>query len=354
MKRLFPLLAALVACLSAEAQSNIRFGSFWFDTFYLNPAAIDELLPLWKVGLGTRQQWMKFPGAPRTYAATTAYYNDAMKSQIGLRVVADRIGYTQSIDASLAYAYSVDMNGARLNLGLAFRAQNLVYDWAQAFTGNTLSDPATYQNLQAQLKYNTDAGLELSWQQHGRGKWLFGLASQNLLSLFMPEQDPFSNANFLYGRFRTNNRETYYYDEEKNRFDFSVAALLVHTKLYDAPHVLQTEWNANVHFNLGQYVLSTGLLYRLQSEAGLIFGVDYGNHISGAIVYEYPFEFAQTKNIHPLGTIEVMLTFRFKTDHSPCGQRYGKPCTEEFKPNTRCLDCPAAQKQRKRGTAPGL
>lgn len=305
------------------AQSNIRMSNYWLDAFFINPAALDGALSPLRIAAGHRSQWVNFEGAPRTYLLAGAYYHDEMRSQFGLHAVFDQIGYTSTIDAGLAYAYSARWNNLDLNMGLSFRYQRLAYDWAQARMETSMIDPALFA-LAPQVGYNADVGLELVWPYHGL--WIIGLSSRNLLSLFQTVMEPFANTNFIYGRYRSNHG-LYYFDRQKRTWDFSVAITVIHSRTADSPNVLQEECNANIHFNLASNVLTAGLLYRTTSEAGLIIGFERGA-FNLSCVYEYPLQYAREGMVHPMGTVEAILIYKLNNRRpSPCGRRDGRPCT---------------------------
>jgi type IX secretion system PorP/SprF family membrane protein len=310
------------ACLAA--QSNIRLSNYWMDTYFINPAALDNTLSPLRIGVAHRSQWIQFEGAPRTYMFTGVYYSDLMRSQFGLRAVFDHIGYTTTTDVALTYAYSTRLDYVELNLGLGLRYQRLSYDRSQARMESTMTDHALYA-LQPQSYYNVDFGLELVWPQ--RGYWVAGISLQNLLSFFQIERAPFTNTNFLYGRYRSNH-SLYAFDRRHSWWDFSTALTLIHSKAYDSPHVLQGELNGNIHINFASSILTAGVLYRTVSEAGLIMGLEWGG-FNLSCVYEYPLEYAREGTVHPVGTMEVILIYKLNSHlkRSPCGRRDGRPCT---------------------------
>ncbi|MDR3236221.1 MAG: PorP/SprF family type IX secretion system membrane protein [Prevotellaceae bacterium] len=328
MKRTALIFLGMLLSTLAAAQSNIRLSNYWIDTYFINPATIDPTLHTWKFGVGHRSQWVGFKGAPQTYMFTTAYFSEDMASQFGIRAISDKIGYTGTTDLALTYAYMIDFGNAFLNFGLGFRYQRLFYNWSQAVAETEIPDPALY-GIQPHSKYNTDIGAEFVYHRQ-KTFWTFGFSSLNMISLFKTDLAPFTNTNYLYTRFRSKNR-FHYYERAQNWWDFSLAAMLVHSKGYASPHVFQEEFNANFHLNFRASILTAGLLYRAMSEAGLLVSVEWSNFsISG--VYEYPLQYAKAGVVNPSGTIEAIIIYKLYT------RRLRKP--HPFNTDPKCKNCP--------------
>ncbi|MDR1680287.1 MAG: PorP/SprF family type IX secretion system membrane protein [Prevotellaceae bacterium] len=324
MKQTILLLTALLVAGSLAGQSNIRLSNYWMDTYFINPSALDANLSPLRFGIAHRSQWIGFQGAPRTSILSGVYFNDMMRSQFGLRAVFDKIGYTTTADVALTYAYSARFETVDINMGFGLRYQRVAYDWSQARLESSITDPALF-GARPESRYNTDVGLEIVFP--GRGYWVIGLSSLNLLSFIQAGQAPFANTNFLYLRYRSNHG-LYAFSREKSWWDFSAAATLIHSKAIESPHVFQEEFNANLHINFPTAVLTVGLLYRTLAEAGLIVGVEWGR-FNLSCVYEYPLEYARAGVVHPVGTMEAILIYKLNSHIkvSPCGRRDGRPCT---------------------------
>ena len=70
--------------------------------------------------LEARKQWASFPGSPVTFGATGAFYLEDYRTQVGMKVLKDKIGYLNTFDVSLSYAYTLRLSwNSFLNMGVA-------------------------------------------------------------------------------------------------------------------------------------------------------------------------------------------------------------------------------------------
>ena len=321
------------ACLTAGAQSNLYFNNYWQETYLINPASIDPLGSDWRLGLGSKKQWWSMPGSPITGQFAAVYCNEAYHLQTGLGIVADKIGYTYTTDISLSYAYIIFFKNAQLNLGVSLHWQNLFYDKSQIETeesGDPLIDLLD-DNLWKQGKLNSDFGVEYSMTDPASGTLLFGFVSKNFIpsTAFSGDFDIFPNSNYLYGRYRSGNRNSLQLKSMSN-FDYSIVAAGIHTTLPGKTNFLQGIFNVNVHWNYDDYIFTAGFLYGTKAEIGIILGLDIVYNFSASFVYQY--NWTVRKDIfNPVGSFELVLTYRIqpKGSDKPC--KKGGFCLPERK-----------------------
>ncbi|MCL2097523.1 MAG: type IX secretion system membrane protein PorP/SprF [Bacteroidales bacterium] len=324
MKRFILILLGISVGLTTKAQSNLYFNNYWQETYLINPASIDPLGSDWRLGLGSRTQWLLMPGAPITGQLAAMYCNEAYNLQTGFSIITDKIGYTYSMDIALSYAYIIFMGNAQLNLGTSLHWQNLFYDKSQIITEDE-HDPYIIDlysdNWWKQGRINSDFGIEYSWNSSGYGTVLLGAVSKNFIpsSVFSSDLDIFPNTNYLYGRFNSDNRNALRQSRNIYNFDYSVALIGIHTSLPQKPNFLQGIANVNVHWNYEDYIFTTGLLYSTKSDLGFILGLDIVYNFSASLIYQYNWR-VRTDIFNPVGTIELVLTYRIK----PKGA--DKPC----------------------------
>ena len=291
---IYIILFCLFSILS-WAQSNIRVNNFWEDTYFINPAAIHPYP--WQFSLAWRKQWTGYPGAPQTGFLTGTYYADKHNTQMGVSIVEDNIGYTNTINAKVSYSYLTRINSFwDLRFGAALCGQNRYYDFTQITTDNTL-DPAIDNALQSVTNVNADLGFEVT-----HDGLLLGLSGQNLVSLFDKNNDLYVNTNFLYASYRVDSRN--YMD-----YSFGLAAI-------ESQNVFQMEANANFFFKISSPYTNAyttgetfrlGFYYRTWNEIGFLLGIDLSPewHLS----YAYDYNFSEISQ-ESYGTHEVILRYR--------------------------------------------
>jgi len=333
MKKFIFILLGIGAGLGASAQSNLYFNNYWQETYLINPASIDPLAPDWKIGLGSKKQWLSMPGSPITGQLAVMYCNESYHLQTGLSIIADKIGYTYTTDIGLSYAYLIFLKNAQLNIGVSLHWQNLFYDKSQIVTeigGDPLIDLLD-DNLWKQGKLNSDFGVEYSWNDASAGAFLFGFAAKNFIpsNVFPNELDIFPNTNYLYGRYRSGNRNQLRQYRGSN-IDYSLAVAGIHTNLQGKTNFLQGIFNLNIHWNYDDYIFTAGLLYSTQTEIGIILGLDIVYNFSASFIYQYNWS-VRKEFYNPVGSFELVLTYRInpKGSDKPC--KKGGICLPERK-----------------------
>jgi type IX secretion system PorP/SprF family membrane protein len=296
MKRTLFLIAFNIVCFLGFAQSNIRLNNYWENTNYINPGSIDEKYFI-ELSTAARKQWLNLPGSPATFFALGTAYIEKMHTQLGLKVTQDKIGYTAASDIDLSYAYALKINSEwKLHLGVAACYQMLSYDLSQMNLQNS-SDPAASAGLLKENNFNANIGAELI-----RDSWKFGVASQNLFSLFSDINKQYTNTNFLYGIY---NQHT----DQLVNLGLGVCGIK-YGNLY------QMEFNATSYFDITDRrfnrlkeseMFHVGLFYRTKNEMGVIFGIDMSNLLS--LSYSYDFNLSGISR-SSIGTNELILSYK--------------------------------------------
>jgi type IX secretion system PorP/SprF family membrane protein len=289
MKKVVLFSLFILVSLLSHAQSNARINNYWENTYYINPAAIDDDYRA-VFSMAARKQWFGVPGAPGTVFGTGTVYIDNMQTQFGVKLLADEIGYTHTMNASLSYAYSVHLDDWwRLHLGIAASIQSLSYDLSAVNT-ETLNDPAFLTKLLKTNNYNSDLGAQLT-----NNELTVGLSSQNIFSKFFKENALQTNTNFLYAKYRKKSNQTV-------DMQYGVAAINYGT-------TLQMEFSLTSYFKYYNEpdIFQVGLFYRTRSDMGVLLGVNLGNNTHLWYSYDYNVGGIQ-KNL--IGTHELMLVYK--------------------------------------------
>ncbi len=289
MKKVVLLLLFNLPALLLVAQSNIRLNNDWNNTYIINPASITDQY-LAEFNMAVRQQWTGFNGSPTTLFASGTLYLDEMHTQLGLKIMQDKVGFTSTTNIGLSYAYAIRFNyDWKLNLGLGLSFQSLGYDVSEV-NSPTANDPTVLTRLINENNINSDVGFELT-----NKSYRLGLASQNIFSLFAPINRLFVNTNFIYAIYRDSNHDSF-------NLGYGVCGIQ-YSNLY------QMEFNLTGYFKPTPKTnpFQLGLVYRTWSEVGVLFGFDVSHNFRVSYSYDYNFSGISTTSF---GTHELMLTYK--------------------------------------------
>src|ERR1035437_266080 len=289
MKKTFILILLNLTAIILFAQSNIRLNNDWNKMYIINPASINDQY-LAEFNMATRQQWTGFQGSPTTLFASGTLYIDDLYTQFGLKVMQDKIGFTSTTNIDLTYAYAARVNDDwKLNLGLGLSFQMLGYDVSKVISP-TPTDPTVLNGLINKNNVNSDIGFELT-----NKNYKFGLAGQNIFTLFSPVNKMFPNTNFVYAM---------YHDSSHDSFNLGYGVCGIQYS-----NIYQMEFNLTGYFkpNASTNPFQLGLVYRTWSEVGLLFGFDISHNFR--VSYSYDYNFSGISNAS-FGTHELMLTYR--------------------------------------------
>lgn len=149
---ILPILFMLIADL-AKAQQDAMYSQYMFNGLAINPAYAGTRNVLSATGL-FRRQWAgkKIEGAPITETFTIDAPMPKRKTGLGLNLVNDKIGVTNSLAIDLVYAYRIKINRYKtLSLGI----QAGIWQYRANFTDVSLSkDPVLQQDGSFQNNIN--------------------------------------------------------------------------------------------------------------------------------------------------------------------------------------------------------
>ncbi len=166
-KKIF-LLTALITVLhtGCDAQQYPVFSQYYFNELVINPAYAGSHVQLSATAM-FRNQWVNFPGAPKTYNFST--HTALLKNKIGVGLMFnhDEIGSYKNNHVYGYYAYKIHFAEATLSMGLQAGFNLLGAD----FSGLDLQSPgdASFYNLTSQFKPNFGTGLFYSKKNYFLG-----------------------------------------------------------------------------------------------------------------------------------------------------------------------------------------
>lgn len=288
MKKILLYIYIVFIQFTLHAQSDIRLNNYWWKPYIINPAVIDKE-HLAEFDVAARKQWVMFPGAPTTFYASGTVYIDDWYTQFGLKVLQDNIGYTNSTNVSLTYAYAMRFYyNWRFNMGVALSFQSQSYDMDK-ISSPTPGDPTVYTRLINESNFNADIGSELT-----NKIWTFGYSSRNLFSIFRPQAVKFMNTNIIYGSYRELNHDYV-------NLGYGITGI-------QYSNMCQAEFNMTSYFKATKETnaFQLGLFYRTWSEMGFMFGIDLGKNMH--LFYNYDYNVSGISR-NSIGSHEIMLTY---------------------------------------------
>ena len=195
MKRLkIIFLSALILLLAktSMAQQDPMFTQYMFNTLAINPAYAGSRNVVSATAL-MRSQWTGIEGAPKTGTFTIDAPIMDKRFGVGLQVLTDKLGVTQTNAAALSLAYRIRLDKGSLSFGLQgdvsqYRADLTSVDLN---TGSSY-DPAFANNVRRTL-FNFGTGA-----YYNSDRFFVGLSAQDLVPNRLSE--PNENGDRLAGK----------------------------------------------------------------------------------------------------------------------------------------------------------
>lgn len=297
------ILLGILAASSVKGQINPSTAFYWENPYYINPAFVNTESSAY-FSLSARKQWIGLSGRPFTAFGTGAFYWEKYRMQAGIKILNDKIGYLNSSDISLSYAYTVPLRNSFLNMGLSCS-----YQWQKTNNEEVViddwNDPALENLSEGKKQWNAGLGVEYIIDRSFR----IGLSTQNMFSFYKKGRAIFGGTNYLYGRYRTRIMGRFYqpttyltraspatYDIEwglclkQNENDFQVDGIM----------------SFYLNHNTQKEKFQFSLLGRSTGEFGFLAGVKLISEMK--ILCSYDYNFKSLKG-NTNGTFEVILTY---------------------------------------------
>src|SRR6187549_1209848 len=122
MKKLFIFCLVLIGCIQVQAQQRPIHSLYMFDPLLLNPAYAGTQVQLSGTAI-YRNQWVNFPGAPKTFTASA--HSGFKKSPVGVGFLAtnDKIGIHSENSLYLLYSYKIQLSQFDKSSSISFGLQ---------------------------------------------------------------------------------------------------------------------------------------------------------------------------------------------------------------------------------------
>lgn len=306
MKR-FIILIGFMATMFAFGQQDPMFTHYMYNTLSVNPAYAGSREAL-TVTLLHRNQWVSFPGAPKTNTLTlhTPAFNENVG--IGLSLTHDVIGPTKFTSMYGDFAFKVKLTKKSnltfgLKAGVDLLTANLPFLQIQ-----DPNDPAFLNSFQNKALPNFGFGLFYTY----KNRFYAGLSIPRMLQHKFIGENTLISSGILKGH--------YYFItgaslKMSNFVEFKPSALVKMT--VGAP----VELDVTALFELYKRI-NFGLMYRTGDAVGALVGIYIFDRL--LLGYSYDFSFTNTTLKYNEGSHEIMLRydFIFSSSHRIKSPRY--------------------------------
>lgn len=319
MKKIFTTLTVALAALTSVsfAQQDPQFTQFMHSKLIYNPGYAGTSEAICANVLG-RQQWVNFPGAPKTGLLSFDMPIGRLPIAIGLNVMSDQIGFDKTLFARLALAWNRHIGAGVLGIGIdggilqkQFNGNWITPDGGQNPDGaipNYQSNGSNYTTTNLnKLTYDLGFGIYYGIAN----KMYVGISSSHLSAQSLKASDSvkYSLARHYYliggytfeigqgGKHGINPNVKVKSDAASTQLDINL------TYIYDRK-------------------LSIGVTYRMQDAIAPMIGYKFPMGLR--LGYSYDVTLSKIKG-YSSGTHEILLGYCFKTKKTPKVSSYQNP-----------------------------
>ena len=161
MKKLIIILAVIMVSSAGYAQQRPIHSLYMFDPLLINPAYAGTQVQLSGTAI-YRNQWVNFPGAPKTFTASAHTGFRKNRVGVGFLVGNDQIGIHSENSAYFIYSYKIplskfDNNKSTLSFGVQGGFNNLTSDFTK-LNPHDVNDPF-YSLVDRNMSWNFGGGI---------------------------------------------------------------------------------------------------------------------------------------------------------------------------------------------------
>ena len=295
MKKLFIFCLVLIGCIQVQAQQRPIHSLYMFDPLLINPAYAGTQVQLSGTAI-YRNQWVNFPGAPKTFTASA--HSGFRKSRVGVGILAgnDQIGIHNENSLYLLYAYRLPMsrfdNKSSLSFGLQGGFNNLKSDFTK-LNPKDATDPFA-SVVERNLTWNFGAGL-----YYRAPTFYLGLSVPYIMNntvVALPEQQS------------TSKQKRYYYLTGGFTKKLSAHLKLIPSALIRVQEKAPLSFDVNV-LGVLYDVVGLGASYRLDDSIVGLFELQLNSNFHVGYAYDYT---TSDLRRYSNGTHEIMINYRIK------------------------------------------
>ena len=309
MKKIFTILTVALATITSVsfAQQDPQFTQFMHSKLIYNPGYAGTSQAICANVL-YRQQWVNFPGAPKTGLLSFDMPIGQLPLAIGLNVMTDQIGFSKTLFARLALAYNRNIGAGVLGIGIDGGVLQ------QQFNGTWITPDGIAAVDKSIPDYQTNSGLNKLSYDVGFGAF-YSIANKmyvGISSTHLAAQDIKAAGDVKYALAR------HYYIVGGYTFNFGtggVHGISPNIKIKSDAASTQLDVNLTYSYNQGFWV---GVSYRMQDAIAPMLGYKFqkGGAKGLKIGYSYDVTMSKIKG-YSAGTHEIMLGYCFKPKSTP-------------------------------------
>ena len=281
------------------AQADISMATHWNNRAYYNPAFITRTDYLY-LYTNVRKQWMGVKGAPEVLNVQASQYFQSMRSALGVSLLIDKVGVTQTYNPMLTYAYRIAKKDRwTLSMGLSggifSRSVN-----GSLFEPDNLQDPLLYYYNVKSLKPDVNAGAEFQ-----NNHLILGISSTHLFS--MGKSDSLilnTNHRYAYAIYKNLNPRLFTYSvglQVINKYNSTIVEGNASVRIKHKPRLVE-----GTLLRGAQEILDFGLTFRSSRQITFNAGMMITNYIRIGYAYDQSVFSSYSRN----QTHEIMLEYR--------------------------------------------
>jgi len=300
IKKSLILIVLLLGGIKVFSQNQYLFNHYIANQGILNPA-YNGSRDVYSGLLLHRSQWIGFPGAPLTTALNVHGAIEETKVGLGLSIVNDHLGFSNTLDFMAAGTYRIELDRGEKNLmfGLQLGASSMIYDGTQAIT-EMFGDPV-FNGKTTKLFFNAGFGTYFYSEDY-----FFGFSIPKFFAnSFDDEYEQFKN--------KLDFKKIHFYLYGGYIFELGMVKVrptLLIKEVYGAP--MQLDVSGSV---LLAEIIWLGLSYRSTSDA--VFFMDWIINRQFTLRYSFDYSFSPIARYAKAGSHEVSLQFDFTTYKRP-------------------------------------
>lgn len=310
MKKIFTTLTVALAAITSVsfAQQDPQFTQFMHSKLIYNPgyAGTSEAIC---ANVLYRQQWVNFPGAPKTGLLSFDMPIGQLPLAIGLNVMTDQIGFDKTLFARLALSYNRRIGAGVLGIGIdgGILQKQFNGTWITP-DGTSKYDPniPNYQSYDNTGNLTTNPGLNKLSYDFGFGAF-YSIANKmyvGISSTHLAAQDIKTNNDIKFALAR------HYYIVGGYTFDLGEGGkhgINPNVKIKSDAASTQLDVNLTYIYNRTFWV---GVSYRMQDAIAPMLGARFLKDKSLKVGYSYDVTMSKIKG-YSSGTHEIMLGYCF-------------------------------------------
>ena len=267
-----------------QAQQEPQFTMYWNNYSLYNPA-VSGLFNKHLGVISGRNQWVEFPGNPKTAIALYDLKLNLIHGGLGINYIYDQLGVEKSNRINLNYAFHLSLNESRvLSFGISGGIHSMTIDGSRFIAiDDPANDPAIPKGEVTETKFNSNFGLF-----YKTNHWKIGLSTTQLNKPVFKELNINKVRNYWLSC-------AYKYDIGQT-FDIQ-PGILVKADLAST----QVDFNTLLRYKKWYWM---GLTYRINDALAFMEGVDIKGRYRVGYSYDYTISSLAS---HSKGSHEIIL-----------------------------------------------